>query len=84
MIVATAAFTIIVINYASINAALALARVINYTPRFVIEGKSAASFCHQVATLVPEMFCNFYLVKNQKIANKSTTTKTREKISADL
>jgi hypothetical protein len=33
------------------------------------EGISAASFCHQVAALVPDTFCNFYLVKNHKIAN---------------
>jgi hypothetical protein len=48
------------------------------------EGKSAASFCHQVATLVPDKFCNFCLVKNHKIANGSTTTKAREKIRTDL
>jgi len=40
-------------------------------------GKSAASFCHQVATLVPDMFCSFYLVKNHKIANNSETTEAR-------
>jgi len=28
------------------------------------EGKSAAIFCCQVATLVPDRFWNFYLVKN--------------------
>jgi len=39
--------------------------------------KSAARFCHQVAAWVPDMFCNFYLGKNHKIANNSTTTKTR-------
>jgi hypothetical protein len=27
-------------------------------------GKSAATFCHQVAAWDPDMFCNFYLVKN--------------------
>jgi len=48
------------------------------------EGKSAASFCRQVAAWFPDMFCNFYLVKNHKIAKNSTTTKAREKISADL
>jgi hypothetical protein len=32
------------------------------------EGKTAASFCHQVTALVPDMLCNFYLVKNHKIA----------------
>ncbi len=30
------------------------------------------------------MLCNFYLVKNHKIAKNSTTTKAREKISIDL
>ncbi len=48
------------------------------------EGKSAASFCHQVAALVPDKFCNFYLVKNHKIANNSATTEAREKISTYL
>ncbi len=43
------------------------------------EGKSAASFCLQVAALVPDMFCNFYFAKNQKIANSSATTEAREK-----
>jgi hypothetical protein len=37
-----------------------------------------------VATLVSDMFCNFYLVKNHKIANNSATIKAREKISAYL
>ncbi len=46
------------------------------------EGKSAASFCRQVAALVPDMFCYFYLVKNYNIANNSATTEAREKISA--
>ncbi len=30
------------------------------------------------------MFCSFYLVKNHKIANNSTTTKAREKIGTYL
>ncbi len=30
---------------------------------------------------VPDMFWNFHLVKNHKIANNSATTETREKIS---
>jgi hypothetical protein len=42
------------------------------------KGKSAASFCRQVAAWFPHMFCNFYLMKNHKIANNSTTTKARE------
>ncbi len=37
--------------------------------------KSAANFCHQVATLVSDMFCDFYLGKNNKTSNNSTTTK---------
>ncbi len=34
----------------------------------------AASFCCQVAALVPDMFRNFYSVKNHKIATNSATT----------
>jgi hypothetical protein len=48
------------------------------------EGKSAASFCHQVSELVPAMFNNFYLVKKHKIADNSTTTEAGEKISPYL
>jgi hypothetical protein len=48
------------------------------------EGESAASFCHQLAALFPDMLCNFYLVKNHKIANNLITTKAKEKISTDL
>ncbi len=36
------------------------------------------------AAWVPDMFHNFYLVKNQKISHKSTTDKAREKISTYL
>jgi hypothetical protein len=43
------------------------------------EGISAASFCRQVAALVPEMVCNFYLVKNHKNANNSAIAESREK-----
>jgi hypothetical protein len=32
-----------------------------------------------VAAWFPDMFCNFYLVKNHKIAKNSTTTKAKEK-----
>jgi hypothetical protein len=39
------------------------------TEPHLLEGISAASICHQVAALVPDMIGNFYLVKNQKIAN---------------
>jgi hypothetical protein len=31
------------------------------------KNKSAASFCRQVAAWIPDMFCDFYLVKNKKI-----------------
>ncbi len=48
------------------------------------EGKSAASFCHQLASLVTAMFCNFYLVKNNKIADNSVNTEAREKICTYL
>jgi hypothetical protein len=48
------------------------------------EGISAASFCHQVAALVPDMFCNFYLAKYHKNANNPATTEAREKISTYL
>jgi hypothetical protein len=48
------------------------------------ESKSAASFCRQVAAWFPDMFCNFYLVKNHKIAKNSTTINAKEKISTDL
>jgi hypothetical protein len=34
-----------------------------------------------VAACVSDMFCNFYLVKNHKIANNSATPEAREKIS---
>jgi len=44
-------------------------------------GKSAGSFGCQVTSLVPAMFCNFYLVKNHKIADHSATTKAIEKRS---
>jgi hypothetical protein len=43
------------------------------------KGKSAASFCHYVAPWVSDMFCNFYLVKNHKIANNPASTEAREK-----
>ncbi len=41
--------------------------------------KSVASFCHQVAAWVSDMFCIFYLVKSHDIASNSTTTKARQK-----
>jgi hypothetical protein len=48
------------------------------------EGKSAASYCRQVATWFPDIFIRFYFVINHKNAKNLTTTKAREKISADL
>ncbi len=45
------------------------------------EGKSAASFCRQVAAWVPDRSCNFYFVKNHK---NSTIPKASEKLSTDL
>ncbi len=33
------------------------------------------------AALVPDMFCNFYIVENDKIAKNSATTEAREKLS---
>jgi hypothetical protein len=36
-----------------------------------------------VAAWFPDMFHNFYKVKNHKIAKNSATTKAREKISAE-
>jgi hypothetical protein len=37
-----------------------------------------------VAAWVPDMFSNFYLLKNNKIAENSTTAKAREKTNTDL
>jgi len=45
------------------------------------QNKSADRFCKQAAAQVPHMFCNFYLAKNPKCANISTTTEAGEKIS---
>ncbi len=47
----------------------------------VNRGSSVVSFCSQVAAWVPDMFCSFYLAKHHKIANNSTTTEAKEKIS---
>jgi hypothetical protein len=41
--------------------------------------KSAASLQHHAAAWFPDMFYNFYLAKNHKIANNSTYTEAREK-----
>jgi hypothetical protein len=37
-----------------------------------------------VAAWFPDMFCKFYLVKNNKIAKNAATTTARVKIIADL
>jgi hypothetical protein len=37
-----------------------------------------------VVAKVIDMFCNFHLVKNHKIADNSTTTEAREKVRKDL
>jgi hypothetical protein len=36
-----------------------------------------------VAAMVLDMFCNFYLLKNHKVANNSTNNKDKEKIGTD-
>ncbi len=48
------------------------------------EGKSAASFCCQVAALVPDMFCNFYLAKFTKLLITQQWLKLEEKIRTYL
>ncbi len=34
------------------------------------DGKSVASFCHQVAAWVSDMFCHFHLLKNHQITQQ--------------
>jgi hypothetical protein len=41
--------------------------------------KSASVVCHDVAAGVSKMFCNFYSVKNHKIANNLTIAEVRAK-----
>ncbi len=41
--------------------------------------KSAASLCRNVAARFPDVYCNFYLLKNPKIDNNLATTEAREK-----
>ncbi len=41
-------------------------------------------FNKPATALVPDLFCNFYLVKIYKIANNPATTEAREKISTYL
>jgi hypothetical protein len=43
--------------------------------------------CHLLlpgGSMGPDMFCNFYLVKDHKIAKKSKTNKTREREKIDV
>jgi hypothetical protein len=49
-----------------------------------MRGNQLPVFCHQAAAQVPDRFCNFYLVKNQRIAKNTTTSKARENISTDF
>ncbi len=46
-------------------------------------GEIVASFYCQLAAWFPDMFCNFYVVKNYKIAENSTPIKARENISTE-
>ncbi len=59
-------------------------KVKNWYYIYFDQGISVASFCYQVPALIPDMFCNFYSVKNHKIATNSATTKAREKMSPHL
>ncbi len=59
-------------------------KLMDFSENAFNEVKSAASFCHQVAAWVTDMFCNFYFVKNYKIAYNATTPTAREKISTEL
>jgi hypothetical protein len=49
-----------------------------------MRGKSAASFCRQVAAWFTQTCFVAFLLKNYKIANNSTTAKAREKINTDM
>jgi hypothetical protein len=54
--------------------------ILFYIRTFLLnEGISADGLYRQVAAWFKDMFCNFHLVKNHKIAKNSTTTKAREK-----
>jgi hypothetical protein len=46
--------------------------------------QSAASFCHQVAAWVLDIFHNFNFVKSHKTANNSAIADDREKMSTDF
>ncbi len=43
------------------------------------ERKSTASFCHQVAAWYPDIFCNFYLLKNHNIEKTKQPLKPEKK-----
>ncbi len=47
-------------------------------------GKIAASFCQQVAALLPNMFCDFCLVKNHKFPLKNQQPLKVEKIMSTV
>jgi hypothetical protein len=49
-----------------------------HTPTYCNQDKSAARFGRQLAARVPNMFCNFYLVKSHIIANNSATTEAKK------
>jgi hypothetical protein len=59
---------------------LALHSVEKVLPFSTNKEKSAADFCLQVAAFVPDMFCNFYLIKSHKIVSNPTTTEAIEKM----
>jgi hypothetical protein len=52
--------------------------------KLINENKSDAIFCRQVAARFTDMLCNFYLSKNQKIVNNSTTNKVTGQFRADF
>ncbi len=54
-----------------------LTRVTQHEQEYLYYDKSAASLYRKVAAWVLDIFCNFYLVKNHKIANDSTTAQAR-------
>jgi hypothetical protein len=56
----------------------------SYQRLIQMRGKSAATFCCQVAAWVLDMFCYFYLMKDHKIAKNLTTTRARENMSTGL
>jgi hypothetical protein len=51
----------------------------NHLPVFVFSIDILDVYGLQVTAWVSDMFCNFDLVKNHKIAHNSTTTKANEK-----